>query len=275
MKKFWNSTIKEIHLDDIEVSEENVRDFQPRKGLEELKKSILVHGLLQPIIVFPIGQGQYNVLIGQRRYLACKELRKKLGNKIPALIIKHPKDYVTGVALSAVENLQRRDLSAAEKSEAITELLKYHGSPKRVADTLGLKLETIARWLKYNEIVPEEIKELVDKKKLTRDQALQLVAANYPNIERAIELAKALGRRKTSDYQRARVIRRSRKDKHTKPEKIVEQELPKDYDIMIKFALNDEYASGIKSAAKERGTNPSDISRIITEEYLDDEEYTS
>lgn len=272
--------VEKINVDDIEVATENVRIEDPRGGLTELKESILRHGLLQPITVYPIGKNEYRILLGQRRYLAWKDLRERLGNFIPAIVVDPPKDHAEGVAISAIENLQRRDLTFKERTTAITALLQQLGSPKKVAETLGLSDQTISKWLKYEDIVPPEIKEIVERQdgSLTRDQAVAIVAANYPNSDRAIALVREMLRKapKPTKYQKDRIAKRSKRDKVSAPERIVEEELPKAEELKITFHLAEQYASGMRNAAKDVAEDDDidEAARVIVEDYLENEGYT-
>jgi len=265
--------IREILLDDIEVANENIRKSDPTVGLSELKASILRHGLLEPIVVYPVGKNEYRVLLGQRRFLACKELRSELGDKILAKVIPQPDNYADGMAMSAIENLQRRDLTAKDRSAAITLLLKQLGTVKKVADSIGLSESTISKWLKFDELVPAEIKVLAGKG-ITRDQALGIVAANYPDTEKAIKYAKLIVDKKPTPYAIDRIIKRARKNKSVAPERIVDESTPED-DATISFHLIDEFAFGIRKAAKEISADDSihEAAKIIVEERLVEDEY--
>ena len=70
-------TIHDIPLDDIQISEDNVRHQDPTKDLEELAASIKRHGLLQPVVLNgEYGQAPYELISGQRRFLAHQQILK-------------------------------------------------------------------------------------------------------------------------------------------------------------------------------------------------------
>ncbi|GAI04140.1 unnamed protein product, partial [marine sediment metagenome] len=71
-----------LPLDKIDISISNVRKTNLKEGIDELANSIKEIGVQQPIVVSTKGE-RYELIIGQRRYLACKKIGKK---EIPALI---------------------------------------------------------------------------------------------------------------------------------------------------------------------------------------------
>ncbi|MEB3827017.1 ParB/RepB/Spo0J family partition protein [Phormidium sp. CCY1219] len=97
--------------------------FQPRSyfdeaAMEELTASVKQHGILQPIIVRPIGENRYELVAGERRYQAAK--RAKLP-EAPAVVQELNDTEALKIAL--LENLQRDDLNAIEETEGILQLL--------------------------------------------------------------------------------------------------------------------------------------------------------
>ncbi|HCX30141.1 MAG TPA: hypothetical protein DHU55_10285, partial [Blastocatellia bacterium] len=70
--------IHEVPLDEINISHDNVRRSNATKDLDELAASIKTHGLLQPIILIgEFGKPPYELISGQRRYLAHEKLRRR------------------------------------------------------------------------------------------------------------------------------------------------------------------------------------------------------
>ena len=104
---------KDLPIDKIEVSEDNVRHTKRKAGLEDLKDSIKKYGLIQPVVVIEKG-GKYDLIVGQRRYLAFLELGK---TTIPAFIIE-PLDKTSRTIVSFGENIQRKKLPYQDTIEA-------------------------------------------------------------------------------------------------------------------------------------------------------------
>ena len=100
---------------------------QPRRhfddaALDELAASIAARGVIQPVIVVPLGEGRYRLVAGERRWRAAQ--RAQL-HEIPALVRKLSQREVMAIAL--IENLQREDLNPIEEARAYQRLAEGEG----------------------------------------------------------------------------------------------------------------------------------------------------
>lgn len=172
----------DLPIDKIDVSHFNVRRTKPDEGLDELAQSIKEIGVQQPIVVFQEG-GRFKLIIGQRRYLACKRIGKK---EIPALITKI-EDETEGALVSFSENIHRTDLDYRDKMQVAEELLKRLGNITAVARKLGVSPATVSNYLGYA-AVPDEIRKLVSEKKLSATTATR-IAQSIPDKKKAIRIA--------------------------------------------------------------------------------------
>src|SRR5438132_9477232 len=112
--------LKEIPLEDLVIGKGQVRVRDVGKEIDELADSISKVGLLEPIVVCPAEKpGKFQILTGQRRFLAHQQLRKKT---IMAVILDEPVDEMSAKALSLTENLIRRDLNSRDLIDACTAL---------------------------------------------------------------------------------------------------------------------------------------------------------
>ncbi|SQB57269.1 parB family protein [Clostridium sporogenes] len=137
--------------------------YQPRKyfneeSIEELAQSIKVYGIIQPLSVRKIKDGEYELVAGERRLRAAK----KLGlNEVPAVIIDVTDKDSAAIAL--LENLQREDLNCFEEAEAYHNLIQEHFyTQDKLSEIIGKKQSTIAnkmRLLKLSKEVREKILE--------------------------------------------------------------------------------------------------------------------
>lgn len=122
---------------------------QPRKtfdsaALEDLRKSIDRHGVLQPICVRRV-DGGYEIVSGERRWRAARSAGLK---QIPATI-KEELDDSTSLELAIVENVQREDLDALEKARGYQALMERVGlTQEGVAERVGLKRSSVANHLR-------------------------------------------------------------------------------------------------------------------------------
>jgi len=123
--------------------------YQPRKdmdvaALEELAQSIKTQGLLQPIVVRPIGEGRYEIIAGERRWRATQLAEL---HTIPALV-KQVDDETT-MALALIENIQRENLNPMEEATAIQRLIDELGvTHQEVATALGKSRASVTNLLR-------------------------------------------------------------------------------------------------------------------------------
>ena len=140
----------------ISVSQLNIRkdldSGQEDATLEGLAQSIREHGLLSPITVRDGGDGQYELIAGQRRYLACCQLG---WDTIPANVRNDLDDH-SATAVSLIENVQRAETLPLDKARAYRLLLeRYQGDMKRVAQETGVTVPTIQRYVSLLDLAPE------------------------------------------------------------------------------------------------------------------------
>ena len=141
-----------IPLDLIDISELNVRK-DLRAGTEDatqgdLVESIRDKGLLQPIVVRPVGE-RYEPVAGQRRLRACRILRWP---EIPAFVEDLSDD--DAVLVSLTENFQRADMSPIDKADAFGRLRKVLGSDQELAKQVHLSVPTVRRYSVLENLAP-------------------------------------------------------------------------------------------------------------------------
>jgi ParB family chromosome partitioning protein len=166
----------------VEVIQPN--PYQPRKNfdpeaLEELKKSILSNGLIQPVTVRRTSAGIYELISGERRLKACIEIGFK---DIPAYIIQV--DTEEGMlAMALIENIQREKLNAIEVGEAYKRLMdECHLTQEQIADRIGKDRTTIANSIRLLKL-PPEIQESLIKGEITSGHARALINLPYTHLQ--------------------------------------------------------------------------------------------
>ena len=92
------------------------RDMDPQ-ALEELAQSIKAQGVMQPIVVRPIGGGRFEIIAGERRWRASQQAGQET---IPAMVRDVPDE--TAIAIALIENIQREDLNPIEEAVALQRL---------------------------------------------------------------------------------------------------------------------------------------------------------
>jgi ParB family chromosome partitioning protein len=154
--------------------------FQPRtvfidERIGELAQTIEAHGIIQPIVVRAYGEGQYELIAGERRWRAVQ----KLGwETIPAIVKDMDDSQTASVAL--IENLQREELTAIEEAMAYAKLLELHGlTQEGLAQKLGKGQSTIANKLRLLKL-PQSIQDALLQKKITERHARALIVLKTP-----------------------------------------------------------------------------------------------
>lgn len=151
---------RDIPLDQIKVSAFNTRKDMSAgtedADIDGLANSIRDWGLLSPITVRITADGQYDLVAGQRRYLAFHRLGR---STIPA-IINDDLDDTGATVVSLVENVHRADMNPMDKARAYQGIYVRYGDVERVAKETGVTTQTVRRYLpllKLNQAIQEEV----------------------------------------------------------------------------------------------------------------------
>ncbi len=197
------------------------RENQPRQNfneelLEELASSIKEHGLLQPILVRPLGE-QYEIIAGERRYRAAKIA--DLVN-IPVIIKDITDEEAFAIAL--VENLQREDLSTIEEARAYKSMLNtLNYTQEEIAQKVGKSRAYIANTLRMLNL-PLEIQQMLEDKLLTPGHARTLLTIT--DAKEQIKLENRIIDQKITVREAEQEASRRKGHQATKPIEIIELE---------------------------------------------------
>ena len=131
------------------ISELQPGKYQPRSIMQEealhaLSQSILKQGVMQPIIVRPVGNNQYEIIAGERRWRAAK-----LANlsEVPVIIKNIPDE--SALAMALIENIQREDLNPLEEAIGIKRLIdEFDMTHEEAADAVGKSRVTVSNLLR-------------------------------------------------------------------------------------------------------------------------------
>ena len=145
------------------------RDFNP-ESLQELADSIAAQGVVQPIVVRPIGNGHYEIIAGERRWRATQQAG--LG-EIPVVIRDVPDQ--TAMAMALIENIQRDDLNPLEEATALHRLLnEFELTHQQIAQAVGKSRTTVTNLLRLLDL-NEDVKKLIEERKLEMGHARALL----------------------------------------------------------------------------------------------------
>jgi len=261
--------VKNVPLDDLEIGKGQSRTRDIGKGLEELEDSIRKVGQLEPIVVCPGSKpDRYEILTGQRRFLACKAIGLPT---IWTAIFDERVDETAAKVISLTENLMRRELNRRDKIDACTYLYKKYGTIKDVVEETGLPYSEVSTYVKYDRLLPE-LKELVDKGDVDVQTAIRAQDAaaveSGPkiNVTKAVHLAwemKGMG-----DAQQKRVTEQIRED----PEKglldVIETAKSGPKLVQFTVTVGAHVNSSLLQYAKDEGTTRDNAAASLVEEGL-------
>jgi ParB/RepB/Spo0J family partition protein len=180
--------VRVIPVLNIESNPKQPRTIFDAEALSELAASIREHGVLQPILVRPLGQNRYQLVAGERRWRAAKEAGLVT---IPALV--EDLDDDTALEISIIENLQREDLSPLEEAAMYDRMVREHGySIRKLAEKLGKDKGYLENRLRLAD-APEEIRELVSVRKDTLSHAYELLKVTDEKKRRRLAARVASG----------------------------------------------------------------------------------
>ena len=173
--------VRLIPVERIVPNPEQPRLMFDQESLNELSASIQEHGVLQPILVRPLGPGQYQLVAGERRWRASKAAGLET---IPALIEEIDDD--TALEISIIENLQREDLSPLDEAAMYDRMIREHGySVRKLAQKLGKDKGYLENRLRLAD-APEEVRELVSLRRDTLSHAYELMKVDDPRKRRRL-----------------------------------------------------------------------------------------
>jgi ParB family transcriptional regulator, chromosome partitioning protein len=188
--------------------------YQPRKdmsadALEELAESIRAQGVMQPIVVRPLGDNRYEIIAGERRWRAAQMAEL---DAIPAVIREVPDE--AAIAMSLIENIQRENLNPMEEALALSRLKEEFGlTHQQVADAVGKSRAMVTNLLRLMSL-EADVKKLLEHGDLEMGHAralLSLTGAKQVEAARTV-VAKGLSVRQTET-----LVREFEKEKPAKP----------------------------------------------------------
>jgi len=161
--------------------------YQPRTHMDQealgaLAASIRTQGVMQPILVRPIGDGKHEIIAGERRWRAARMAGL---SSVPVLVRAVPDQQALAVAL--IENIQREDLNALEEAVGIERLIREFAlTHQAVADAIGKSRAAVTNLLRLLELAPP-VKTLLGEGRIEMGHARALLALP---VDKQIALAR-------------------------------------------------------------------------------------
>ena len=195
--------VREIDVAQIRANPNQPRQHFDEVSLNELAQSIADKGVLQPILLRPVGEG-YEIIAGERRWRAAQKAQL---HRIPALV--RELDDATTAEVALIENIQRADLNAIEEAEAYKQLIiKFSHSQDEVGRLVGKSRSHVANLLRLLDL-PDDVRGLLLRGDLSMGHARAIATS-----PQASEIAARIVRDGLSVRQVEQLVRTA---KPTKP----------------------------------------------------------
>jgi ParB family chromosome partitioning protein len=181
--------------------------YQPRTHMDEaalgeLADSIRAQGVLQPILVRPVGEGRHEIIAGERRWRAARLAGLA---EVPVLIRDIPDEAALAMAL--IENIQREDLNPLEEAQGIERLVREFGmTHQAAAEAVGRSRTAVTNLLRLLNLPPPVQEQLVAGA-LEMGHARALLA--LPGATKQIEFGRVVAERGLSVRETERLVARA------------------------------------------------------------------
>lgn len=240
-----NSTEKEsavtVKLHDIEPNREQPRKDFDEDALSDLADSIAKHGLLQPIIVRPLSNGNYMIIAGERRWRACRMAGL---DEVPVIVKELDEQSLAEIAL--IENLQREDLNAVEEAMGYKSLIDNFGlTQEQVSEQMGKSRSAVTNALRLLKLKDDEL-EALRSGRISAGHARALLSCDEDD-KRKMMLVMALGGASVRELEKMASKKAPKAKAAPKKDRFYEE-----VEISLKQALHRKI--NIKSIGKEKGT---------------------
>jgi ParB family chromosome partitioning protein len=181
-----HAQLRELAVDRILPNPAQPRLSYEEDSLTELADSIREHGVLQPILVRPVGS-KFELIAGERRWRASRMAER---STIPAIVVDF--DEQTALEVSIIENLQREDVSPLEEAAMYRKMTDLGYSVRQLAQKIGKDKGYVENRLRLAD-APAEVRELVSLRRDTLSHAYELMRIGDERVRRRLAKRVATG----------------------------------------------------------------------------------
>lgn len=168
-----DGTLKTLPIDLLQRGKYQPRQDMHADSLQDLADSIRAQGVVQPIVVRPVGAGHYEIIAGERRWRAAQ----LAGLQEVPTVIRDVEDRAA-IAMALIENIQRENLNPLEESRALQRLIEeFELTHAQAAEAVGRSRTAVSNLLRLLEL-NADVKTLLEQGKLEMGHARALLALN-------------------------------------------------------------------------------------------------
>jgi ParB/RepB/Spo0J family partition protein len=173
--------LQHLPVDLIEPNLDQPRQYFDEGALQELAASVRERGVLQPVLVRPLEHGKYQLVAGERRWLAAKIAGLA---RLPALVSAY--DDLAALEVGLIENMAREDLNPIEEARACATLVSELGmTHQQIADRVGRGHVTVWNLMHLLEL-SDELLELLERGELSKTHGTALLLAKDPQVRKQL-----------------------------------------------------------------------------------------
>jgi ParB family chromosome partitioning protein len=212
---------QEIAIDQIDANPYQTRGRINQAALEELANSIQTSGVVQPVVLRPVANGRFQIVAGERRWLASKRVGR---TTIPAVVRQFSNEQAMEITI--VENLQREDLNPVEQARAFERLSREFGmTQEQIAARTGKDRASIANFIRLLKL-PNLVQNAMEESILSFGHGKVLLGlAGFPeHLERAAGevMEKQLSVRQTEELVSRLLNPQGAEQKQAKPVRMLD-----------------------------------------------------
>jgi ParB family chromosome partitioning protein len=209
--------LRNLPLDVIRPGRYQPRSVFDEEKLAELADSIRAQGVVQPVVVRPVGDGAYELIAGERRWRAAQIAGAE---HIPAVVRDVPDEI--SVAMALIENIQREDLNPLEEATALRRLIDdFDMTHQEAADAVGRSRAAVSNLLRLLELM-QEVKDMIDLRRIEMGHARALLSLDD---ELQVQAAREVVRKRLSVRETENLVRRLQQSKKQKGQRRIDPDI--------------------------------------------------
>ncbi|MDX9699097.1 MAG: ParB/RepB/Spo0J family partition protein [Rhodocyclaceae bacterium] len=247
--------LQALHVDSLQAGRYQPRTRMDPGSLEELAASIKTQGLMQPILVRPLGNARHEIIAGERRWRAASIAGL---DKVPCLVRDIPDE--AALAMSLIENIQRENLNPLEEAAGIQRLVDEFGmTHQQAADAVGRSRSAASNLLRLLQLA-EPVQELLMAGDIDMGHARALLPLDPAS---QIQVANQIAARDVSVREAERMVQAILKPREPRPEQVPDRDL-----LRLQEELADSLGASVRIKANRKGTGEVSI-RFASLDQLD------
>lgn len=218
--------------------------YQPRSRMDEeslrhLAESIKSQGVMQPILARPVGEGQYEIIAGERRWRASKMAGLEA---VPVLIREVPDEAALSMAL--IENIQREELNPLEQAQGIQRLIDEFGMTHQgAAEAVGYSRSAVSNLLRLLNLC-DHVQELLMQGRIDMGHARALLALESAE---QVEVANLIAAKQLSVRETEKLVQAMQSE--VKREKKVDQDI-----LRLQEEISGKLGTGVSISHSRKGS---------------------